>query len=1124
MGKARRASTKRKVSQVSIRIAAWLVPPFVFRCRAWLNQSYFPDIRNSGNDRMPIVRNGELLAAHAKCFGLQSSFSHSIRLTGFRRFNMGLGARCIFTAFVPVVFAVASIPTGNCHAQAEGDSGKDLAIVESLLRLGDTDLSQRPKAREAVSRYLATQEGTTKYVELVETFSLRDKNSELAQLAASNPSSSQGANAARLLLKFGATDLIKNTLEGDDGVMAAGIATALGRVQNPETLAMLKPIVTDPSVGRPVRTAAATALGKNQNGQRFLLDLVHKGALPEDVRFAVANALLGSSNSKIRDSAAEVLQLPPSASSEVVPPIAVLANRRGDVDLGKKVFNTNGTCNKCHKVLGLGEQVGPDLTEIGSKLGRDALYVSILDPSAGVSHNFETYNLLTLDGIQISGVLVSQDDDSVTIKTAEAIERTILRDDIDEFQKQSISLMPADLQKAMTVDDLVNLVEYLYMLKSEEDSRFLDTSAAGDRAVADLRDPDSAAGGLDVADGLQVTLFASEPMMASPTNIDVDHLGRVWVCEVVNYRHFRNEGNPVREAGDRILVLEDTDGDGQADRKQVFYQGRDIDSAHGICVLGNRVIVSANDFVYILTDTNGDTRADKKEVLFSGIGGVQHDHGIHAFVFGPDGKLYFNFGNEGGQILDAQGKPIVDQAGNVVNGEREPYQQGMVFRCNLDGSEFETLGWNFRNNWEVSVDSFGGLWQSDNDDDGNRAVRINNVMEFGNYGYRDEFTGAAWPVERIGMHPEIPKRHWHLNDPGVVPNLLQTGAGSPTGILVYEGDLLPPPFRNQVIHCDAGPNVVRAYPVKETGAGYEATTVNILKGGVDKWFRPSDVCVAPDGSLIIADWYDPGVGGHRMGDVERGRLFRVSPQGSGKYSVPQFNFDSVDGAIKALSNPNLSVRYLAWTSLQKQGKAAESALASFFNDRSNDDRTRARALWVLGKLTEGGSAWVEKAIADSRPDIRIVGIRLARQLGIDLIPVATALVNDPSAMVRREVAIALRGNRSSDKTSLWVELAKQHDGKDRWYLEALGISADGQWDVCFPAWLEAVGDDWKSPGGRDIVWRCRAPQACKYLADIIVDPETPSDEVARYLRAFDFHPEQQRREALNAVIDQLASR
>ena len=194
--------------------------------------------------------------------------------------------------------------------------------------------------------------------------------------------------------------------------------------------------------------------------------------------------------------------------------------------------------------------------------------------------------------------------------------------------------------------------------------------------------------------------------------------------------------------------------------------------------------------------------------MYTGIGGAKHDHGIHAFTFAPDGKLYFNFGNEGKQLLYPNGQPVIDQDGSRVSDARDPYQQGMVFRQNFDGTDFETIGWNFRNNWMVCVDSFGGVWQSDNDDDGNRGVRINFVMEFGNYGYRDEFTGAGWRTPRTNAL-ELPMRHWHQNDPGVVPNMLHTGAGSPTGICIYEGSLLPTRFQGQLdplrcgSQCDA---------------------------------------------------------------------------------------------------------------------------------------------------------------------------------------------------------------------------------------------------------------------------------------------------------------------------------
>ncbi len=631
--------------------------------------------------------------------------------------------------------------------------------------------------------------------------------------------------------------------------------------------------------------------------------------------------------------------------------------------------------------------------------------------------------------------------------------------------------------------------------------------------IGEQGDPNHAIDNLDVNDKLKASLFASEPQLLSPSAIDIDAKGRVWVCEVVNYR----KHNGKRPEGDRILIFEDTDGDNKADKVKTFYQGRDVDSAHGVAVLGEKIIVSCGDKIIVFTDSNGDDKPDSQENLFTGISGTQHDHGIHAVHFGPDGKYYFNFGNSGRQIKDKDGKPITDKAGNEVVADRKPYQEGMAFRCNPDGSGFETLGWNFRNNWEVCVDSFGTLWQSDNDDDGNRGVRINYVMEFGNYGYKDEFTGKGWRDQRSNIETEIPLRHWHLNDPGVVPNLLQTGAGSPTGITVYEGSLLPKQFRSQVIHCDAGPSVVRAYPVTNDGAGYTAEIVNILDGAQhDKWFRPSDVAVAPDGSLIVADWYDPGVGGHNMRDLDRGRLFLVAPEGH-KYHVPKTDLTTLAGAAEALKSPNEATRYLAWNKLHEAGAEAEKPLLSLWN--SDNPVNRARALWLLGKIKGKGQHYVDAAIADKDSDIRITGIRLARQNGTDLLSACEKLSKDSSAQVRREVAIALRGNPTSKAASIWAELASQHDGIDRWYLEALGISAEGNWDQYFGAWLKKVGDKWNTPPGRDIVWRARSKEAPGLIVKILKDKSTPADTHPRYLRALDFHSGAEKDKALEALLD-----
>ncbi len=619
---------------------------------------------------------------------------------------------------------------------------------------------------------------------------------------------------------------------------------------------------------------------------------------------------------------------------------------------------------------------------------------------------------------------------------------------------------------------------------------------------------------LEIPGDLEVTLFASEPMVRNPAVIDIDSKGRVWAAEGLNYRRYSD----MVPEGDRIVILEDTDGDGKVDSEKTYYQGKDIDNALGLCVIGNKLIVSRSPHVFIFTDEDGDDKPDKKEILFEGISGEQHDHGVHSFVFGPDGRFYFNSGNEGKQLFFADGKPVVDMAGNEVNATRNPYQQGMIFRCNVDGSEFETLAWNFRNNYEVAVDSFGNLWQSDNDDDGNQGVRINYVLPFGNYGYKGELDGANWRSERINREEEIPIRHWFQNDPGVVPNLLQTLWGSPTGLIVYEGDLLPERFQNEMIHCDAGPRVVRAYPVEPDGAGYEASIENIIQGK-DTWVRPADVCVAPDGSLLVSDWYDPGVGGHAMGDHDpsniRGRIYRVAPKGKA-WSVPDFDLSSAESCVEGLKSPNMARRYLAWTALSEMKRKAEVPLRALWAD--SNPRYRARALHLLARLKNRGWDYIEEALHDENPDIRVAGLKIAQEEKLDPIPFIKMVLADDSPRVRSEAAILLRHNDSAEAPEYWAELAALHTGKDRWYLEALGIGADGQWDRFFSAWVARQGKGWDNAAGHDIAWRSRASEAASYLVKILQQTGDSYENSARYLRALQFQPEEQKNQALVQLL------
>lgn len=627
--------------------------------------------------------------------------------------------------------------------------------------------------------------------------------------------------------------------------------------------------------------------------------------------------------------------------------------------------------------------------------------------------------------------------------------------------------------------------------------------------------PEASLADLKVYQGLEVELFASEPMFSNPTNMDIDSRGRVWVTEAYNYRHQWNPQNPMKPEGDRIMILEDTDGDGKADKSAIFYQGTDVNAALGICVLGNKVIVSCSPNIFVFTDNDGDDKPDSKEIMYQGIGGLDLDHAVHAFTFAYDGRLYFNMGNEGKIMFDTKGDTVVDVHGRTVVTNGRPFRDGLALRANEDGSNVEVLAHNFRNNYELTVDPYGTVWQSDNDDDGNKGVRINYVMEFGNFGYKDEITGAAWQARRTNMEKEIPLRHWHLNDPGVVPNVLQTGSGSPTGLTMYEGTMLPDVFYGQMIHAEPGHNVVRAYPVEKDGAGYKATIVNILEGQKDQWFRPADVTIAPDGSLFVADWYDPGVGGHQVGDLDRGRIYRVAVDRS-KYNIKPVDVSTADGATEALISPNPATRYLGWKALEEMGPAAEAALNKLWS--SGNERHRAMALWLLIRLPNGED-YMKAALADKNDDIQITGLRAARLLKKHVPFIVRDLSADhPSSQVRREALIAMRASHIKDPET-WTKLATHYDGKDRWYLEALGIAAEENWDLYFDTWKKTVGVEWNTTAGRDIVWRSRAKAAMPLLAELI--KSSSEAEMLRYYRAFDFHKDPSKQQVLMSLIPQV---
>jgi hypothetical protein len=215
------------------------------------------------------------------------------------------------------------------------------------------------------------------------------------------------------------------------------------------------------------------------------------------------------------------------------------------------------------------------------------------------------------------------------------------------------------------------------------------------------------------------------------------------------------------------------------------------------------------------------------------------------------------------------------------------------------------------------------------------------------------------------------------------------------------------------------------------------------------------------------------------------------------------NVKNVSGAVAALQSPNNATRYLAWTALHEMQGKAQKELEKIWR-RDEEPRMRARALQLLARIRGSEKKYVEAAMRDDNADIRITGLRIARALKLPLENYLSALASDSSAQVRRECALALRHNSFPEAAKIWAKLAAQHDGKDRWYLEALGIGADKQEEKFFAAWLEEVKDNWDTAGGREIVWRSRAKKSIPMLVKMIMAKDASAADKDRYMRALDF--------------------
>lgn len=443
--------------------------------------------------------------------------------------------------------------------------------------------------------------------------------------------------------------------------------------------------------------------------------------------------------------------------------------------------------------------------------------------------------------------------------------------------------------------------------------------------------------------------------------MDIDHQGRVWVAQGLNYRLFRNEDVALAdEKGDKIVVLTDTDNDGKADKTHTFVQEPELIAPLGIAVIDNKIVVSQPPSIIVYTDVDRnavfDPAVDTRETLLTGFGGVDHDHSLHAVTTGPNGQWYFNSGNAGTHIVTDKegwtlrvgsaykgGAPSVTDPGPNQGGQPglksddgHVYVGSIALRVNPDGTGIRPIGHNMRNSYEETVTSFGDVFQNDNDDP--PACRTTWLMEYGNLGFASDDGARKWQVERRPGQPAA-IAEWRQEDPGTIPAGDVYGTGSPTGITYYENGALGDSYEGLLLSCEAARNVVFGYLPTPEGAGFKLERFDFFrskkaeefaedgetKAGQASWFRPSDVTVGPDGAIYVADWFDPGVGGHRMRDPgSKGTIYRIAPKGASA-EAPKFDIDTVSGQIAALKSSAINVSNIGFTRLKAGG--AESVPA-----------------------------------------------------------------------------------------------------------------------------------------------------------------------------------------------------
>jgi putative heme-binding domain-containing protein len=365
----------------------------------------------------------------------------------------------------PSLILAAILFEGKCAgADAPANDSASAAIsMEALSRLKGLDLDTNPSLKAVVLRLLDQMRGKPEFVEIVRDFKIPGQTTGLLEIAAKNPNNQTGVDAMRLVLKEENLDALKGGLAGTN---ALPLTQALGNTGEKAIVPLLRPLVIDAGRDVVLRKEALRALAKAKEGAVALLELAKTQQLSDDLTLTATTELNSVHWEDVRAEAAQVLPMPQGQDAHPLPSIAELVRMSGNRSNGAAIFRREIVgCSKCHQVNGTGIDFGPNLSEIGTKLAKEAIYESILDPSAGISFGYEAWSLELNNGDEAYGLVVSETADELALKAVGGLVTRYKKADIAKRTKQKLSIMPTGLAKTMSIQELVDLVEYLSSLK-----------------------------------------------------------------------------------------------------------------------------------------------------------------------------------------------------------------------------------------------------------------------------------------------------------------------------------------------------------------------------------------------------------------------------------------------------------------------------------------------------------------------------------------------------------------------------------------------------------------------------------------------------------------------------------